>query len=194
VTKSVLLVGVGGQGTITASKLLTLGLLESGYDVKMNEIHGMSQRGGSVSSDVRYNDTGKVHSPVISLGGADILVSFEEMEALRWCDYVKPEGAIIVSTERIAGLPIMTGRMEYPEGIVDELKKVAKTVLAIDGPAEAEKIGNSRVTNVILLGVIVKYMGLENIDWHKIIRENIKPAFIDLNIKAFELGKTLLDR
>jgi len=190
-TKNILLVGVGGQGTITASKLLTLGLLESCYDVKMNEIHGMSQRGGAVSSDVRYNETGAVDSPVISRGDADIVVSFEEMEALRWCDYVKPDGAIIVSTEHIAGLPVMTGRVEYPEGIVDELKKAAKTVLVIDGPAEAKKVGNSRVTNVILLGAIVKYMNLENIDWHKIIRENVKPAFVDLNIEALELGKTL---
>ncbi len=191
-TKSILLVGVGGQGTITASKLLTLGLLEAGCDVKMNEIHGMSQRGGSVSSDVRYNETGKVDSPVISRGDADIMVSFEEMEALRWCDHVKPDGAIVVSTERIAGLPVITGRMEYPEDIVGELEKAVKTVFAIDAPAEAAKIGNSRVTNVILLGAIVKYMGLENIDWHKIIRENVKPAFIELNIKAFELGKTLI--
>lgn len=191
-TKSILLVGVGGQGTITASKLLTLGLMESGYDVKMNEIHGMSQRGGSVSSDVRYNENGKVASPVISRGDADILVSFEEMEALRWCDYVKPDGAIVVSTERIAGLPVMTGRVEYPEGILDEFKKAAKTVFAIDGPAEAAKIGNSRVTNVILLGAIVKYMGLENIDWHEIIRKNVKPAFIDLNIEAIERGKALI--
>ena len=191
-TKSILLVGVGGQGTITAAKLLSAGLMEAGYDVKMSEIHGMSQRGGSVSSDVRYNETGKVDSPVISRRGADILVSFEEMEALRWCDYVKPDGAIVVSTERIAGLPVMTGRMEYPEGIVEELQKTAKTVFAIDAPAEAAKIGNSRVTNVILLGAIVKYMGLERIDWNKIIRENVKPAFAELNIKALELGKTLI--
>ena len=191
-TKSILLVGVGGQGTITASKLLTIGLLESGYDVKMNEIHGMSQRGGAVSSDVRYSETGKVFSPVIGKGGADILVSFEEMEALRWADYVKPDGAIVVSTERIAGLPVMTGRMDYPEDIMSELQKVAKTVIAIDGPAEAAKIGNSKVTNVILLGVIVKFMKLESIDWQKIVRENVKADFIDLNLRALEHGKTLI--
>ncbi len=191
-TKSILLVGVGGQGTITASKLFTLGLMESGYDVKMNEIHGMSQRGGSVSSDVRYNEEGKVNSPVIGKGEADILVSFEEMEAIRWADYVKPGGAIIVNKERIAGLPVFTGRMNYPEDILDELKKVSKTLIVVDGPAEAAKIGNSKVTNVILLGAIIRYMHLENIDWEKIIRENVKPAFIDMNLKALELGRSLI--
>ncbi len=191
-TKSILLVGVGGQGTITAAKLLTTGLLEAGCDVKMSEIHGMSQRGGTVSSHVRYNDDGKVNSPVIEERGADILVSFEEMEALRWADYVKPDGAIVTSTEHLASTPIMSGRVSYPENILDELHKVARTVLSIDAPAEAAKIGNTKVTNVILLGTIVKYMGLEYIDWDKIIRENVKPAFVELNLKALELGKSLI--
>lgn len=191
-TKSILLVGVGGQGTITASKLLTIGLLEAGYDVKMNEIHGMSQRGGSVSSDVRYSADGKVDSPVISKGGADILAAFEEMEAMRWADYVKPDGAIVVNKERIAGLPVITGRMEYPEGILDELKKVSKTLIVVDGPAEAAKLGSGKVANVILLGAVVKYMGLEDINWEKIIRENVKPAFVDLNLRAFEIGKSVI--
>ncbi|MDR3280741.1 MAG: indolepyruvate oxidoreductase subunit beta [Synergistaceae bacterium] len=191
-TKSILLVGVGGQGTITASKLLTIGLLESGYDVKMNEIHGMSQRGGSVSADVRYSEAGKVAAPVISRGEADILVSFEEMETLRWTDYVKPDGAIVVSTERIDSMPVMTGRLDYPDNVLAELQNAVKTLIVIDGPAEAAKIGNSKVTNVILLGAIIRHMKLENTDWHKIIRENVKPAFIDLNLQALELGKTLM--
>lgn len=191
-TKNILLVGVGGQGTILASKILSEGLMEAGYDVKMSEIHGMSQRGGTVSSHVRYNDDGKVNSPVIEERGADILVSFEEMEALRWADYVKPDGAIVTSTEHLASTPIMSGRVSYPENILDELHKVARTVLSIDAPAEAAKIGNTKVTNVILLGTIVKYMGLEYIDWDKIIRENVKPAFVELNLKALELGKSLI--
>lgn len=191
-TKSVLLVGVGGQGTITAAKLLTTGLMEAGYDVKMSEIHGMSQRGGSVSSHVRYSEDGKVNSPVIVEGDADIMVSFEQMEALRWIDYIKSGAAVVTSTEQIASQPVLTGRMAYPEDILDELKKVTDNVIAIDAPAEAVKIGNSKVSNVILLGTIVKYMGLEAIDWEKIIRENVKPAFVDLNLKALELGKTLI--
>lgn len=191
-TKSVLLVGVGGQGTITAAKLLTTGLMEAGYDVKMSEIHGMSQRGGSVSSHVRYSEDGKVNSPVIVEGDADIMVSFEQMEALRWIDYIKEGAAVVTSTETIPSQPVLTGRMAYPEDILGELKKVTDNVIAIDAPAEAVKIGNSKVSNVILLGTIVKYMGLESIDWEKIIRENVKPAFVDLNLKALELGKTLI--
>lgn len=191
-TKSVLLVGVGGQGTITAAKLLTTGLLEAGCDVKMSEIHGMSQRGGTVSSHVRYNADGKVCSPVIGEKDADILVSFEQMEALRWIDYVKPNGAIVTSTEKIDSQPVLTGRVAYPENIVDELRKASEKVIVIDASEEANKLGSAKVGNVILLGMIVKYMGLEHIDWEKIIRENVKKNFIEMNLKALELGKSLI--
>lgn len=191
-TKSILLVGVGGQGTITAAKLLTTGLLETGCDVKMSEIHGMSQRGGTVSSHVRYNADGKVYSPVIGEEGADILVSFEQMEALRWIDYVKPEGAIVTSTDKIDCQSVLTGRTAYPENIVDELKKVCDKVLTVDTATEAGKLGNPKVANVILLGIIVKYMGLEHIDWEKIIRENVKKNYIEMNLKALELGKKMI--
>ena len=191
-TKSILLVGVGGQGTILASKILTTGLMEAGYDVKMSEIHGMSQRGGTVSSHVRYNADGKVYSPVIGEEGADILVSFEQMEALRWIDYVKPEGAIVTSTDKIDCQSVLTGRTAYPENIVDELKKVCDKVLTVDTATEAGKLGNPKVANVILLGIIVKYMGLEHIDWEKIIRENVKKNYIEMNLKALELGKKMI--
>lgn len=191
-TKSILLVGVGGQGTITAAKLLTTGLLEAGCDVKMSEIHGMSQRGGTVSSHVRYNANGKVCSPVIGEKDADILVSFEQMEALRWIDYVKPEGAVVTSTEKIDCQSVLTGRSAYPENIIDELRKASRKVIAIDASQEAAKLGNHKVANVILLGMIVKYMGLEHINWEKIIRENVKKNFIEMNLKALELGKTLI--
>lgn len=191
-TKSILLVGVGGQGTITAAKLLTTGLLEAGCDVEMSEIHGMSQRGGTVSSHVRYNAEGQVCSPVIGKEDADILVSFEQMEALRWIDYVKPDGAIVTSTEKIDCQSVLTGRTPYPEHITDELKKVCKKVLAVDTTTEAAKLGNPKVANVILLGIIVKYMGLEHIDWEKIIRENVKKNFIEMNLKALELGKKMI--
>lgn len=191
-TKSILLVGVGGQGTITAAKLLTTGLLKAGCDVKMSEIHGMSQRGGTVSSHVRYNADGKVCSPVIGEKDADILVSFEQMEALRWIDYVKPDGAIVTSTEKIDCQSVLTGRTAYPTDIVNELKKVCEKVLVVDTADEAAKLGNPKVANVILLGMIVKYMGLEHIDWGKIIRENVKKNFIEMNLKALELGKSLI--
>lgn len=188
-TKSVLLVGVGGQGTILASKLLTLGLMEAGYDVKMSEIHGMSQRGGSVSSQVRYGD--QVYSPVIELGGADILVSFELMEALRWLEYLKPDGQVVVNDYRINPMPVISGAAVYAPDILEQLQKVAK-VTAMDAAGLAASLGNPKVMNIVLLGATVKAMGLEQIDWERIIRENVKPAFVDVNIQALHAGAKAL--
>lgn len=187
--KSILLVGVGGQGTILASKLLTTGLMEAGYDVKMSEIHGMSQRGGSVSSQVRYGD--KVESPVIELGGADILVSFETMEALRWLEYLNPNGKVVVNNYEMGSISILSGKVDYPEGIIDDISQKVDT-LVVDAAKYAEELGNSKVMNVILLGATIKSMGLENIDWEKIIRENVKERFIDINIEAFKKGISLV--
>lgn len=188
-TKSILLVGVGGQGTILASKLLTIGLMEAGYDVKMSEIHGMSQRGGSVSSHVRYGE--KVESPVIELGGADILISFEKMEALRYLNYIKPQGKVVVNDYEIASMPILSGKAEYPSNSLETLTNRANTTV-IDAAGEAEKLGSSKVMNVILLGAIIKAMGLEEIDWEKILKENIKERLLDINLKALEAGKNLV--
>ncbi|MBC8631139.1 indolepyruvate oxidoreductase subunit beta [[Eubacterium] tenue] len=188
-TNSILLVGVGGQGTILASKLLTIGLMEAGYDVKMSEIHGMSQRGGSVSSQVRYGD--KVYSPVIEIGGADILVSFEKMEALRWLKYLKSGGKLIVNDYKINSMPIITGKANYLEDeINEELKRVGARL--VDASNDAIKLGNPKTMNIILLGSLVKSMNLENIDWNKIISDNVKKEFIDINIKAFEVGMNLV--
>ncbi|WP_270646932.1 indolepyruvate oxidoreductase subunit beta [Paeniclostridium hominis] len=188
-TNSILLVGVGGQGTILASKLLTIGLMEAGYDVKMSEIHGMSQRGGSVSSQVRYGD--KVYSPVIEIGGADILVSFEKMEALRWLKYLKLGGKVIVNDYKINSMPIITGKANYLEDeINEELKRVGARL--VDASNDAIKLGNPKTMNIILLGSLVKSMNLENIDWNKIISDNVKKEFIDINIKAFEVGMNLV--
>lgn len=188
-TKSILLVGVGGQGTILASKLLTIGLMESGYDVKMSEIHGMSQRGGSVSSQVRYGE--KVYSPVIEKGGADILVSFEKMEALRWLDYLKKDGKIITNNYKIKSMPIITGKVKYlEEEINDELRKVGAKL--IDASKHAINLGNPKTMNIILLGSLVKSMNLEHIDWNKIISNNVKKEFVDINIEAFKVGMNLV--
>ena len=188
-TKNIMLVGVGGQGTILASKLLTTGLMEAGYDVKMSEIHGMSQRGGAVSSHVRYGQV--VESPVIELGGADILVSFEQMEALRWLKYLKPDGRVIVNNEKIDSMPILNGKADYPEGILEELSQKEKTTV-IEASKKAAELGNIKVANVILLGTIVKAMGLEDIHWNEIIKNTVKPKFVDLNIKALEVGMSLI--
>lgn len=187
--KSILLVGVGGQGTILASKLLTTGLMEAGYDVKMSEIHGMSQRGGSVSSQVRYGD--KVHSAVIELGGADILISFEKMEALRWLEYLKPDGKIIVNNFEIGPAAVLSGKVEYSKDIIKEISDKVQTTV-VDASKHAKEMGNSKVMNIILLGAIAKSMGLEELGWEKIIRENVKERFIDINIKAFKLGMSLV--
>lgn len=190
-TKSVLLVGVGGQGTILVSKLLTAGLVKAGFDVKMSEIHGMSQRGGSVSTHVRYGE--KVYSPVIEEGEADLLISFEKMEAIRWLKFLKPEGRLIVNNYKINPLTVLIGKEIYPEKEIDEeLKLLSATVInAFD---KASEIGNIKVMNVILLGTVVKMMNLEDIDWEEIIRNNVKAKFIDVNIKAFNEGIKLIDK
>ncbi len=184
-TKNILLVGVGGQGTITAAKLLTTGLMEAGYDVKMSEIHGMSQRGGSVSSQVRYGDD--VQSPVIEMGTADIIVAFEKMEALRYIDFLKEDGKIIVNDTEIWPLPVVIGKATYPEKILETLQEKAN-VRVMNASALAEEMGNLKVMNVILLGAIIKSMGLQDISWDEIIRNNVKPKFVDLNIKAMAVG------
>jgi len=184
-TNSIILVGVGGQGTILASKLLVTGLMESGYDVKMSEIHGMSQRGGSVSSQVRYGK--KVESPVIERGGADILVAFEKMEALRWIGYLKKGGKAVVNDFEIESMPIKNGSCPYPSGINEELEKVADAKI-FDAAKIAEDLGNPKVMNVILLGSLVKNMGITDVDWEKVISENVKPKFVDLNLEAFRRG------
>lgn len=188
-TKNIMLVGVGGQGTILASKLLTIGLMESGYDVKMSEIHGMSQRGGSVSSQVRYGE--EVYSPVIEIGGADIIVAFEKMEALRYIKYLKPDGKIVANNYKLNPISILLGDFEYKETEIDaELNRLGATV--IDAAKKAEELENVKVMNIILLGSLVKSMKLEHIDWEEIIRKNVKEKFIDINIKAFREGIKLI--
>jgi indolepyruvate ferredoxin oxidoreductase beta subunit len=184
-----MLTGVGGQGTILASKLLSMGLAQAGYDVKMSEIHGMSQRGGDVSSQVRYGKV--VNSPVIEKGGADLLVAFEEMEAMRSLPYLKPDGKAVINKYKINPMPVVSGVAEYPEGIADEIaKKVSTTV--IDAAGKAAELGNPKVMNVILLGSTVEMMGLNEVNWEQIIKDNVKPKFVELNIKAFEAGRQMV--
>lgn len=189
-TKSIMLVGVGGQGTILASKLLTIGLMEAGYDVKMSEIHGMSQRGGSVSSQVRYSKD-QVYSPVIEIGGADMIVSFEKVEALRYLKYLKEGGTIVANNYKMESVATITGKAEYKVEEVDKkLKELnAKVINAADKAAE---LGNSKVMNIILLGTVIKGMHLEDIDWEQIIRDNVKEKFIDINIRALHEGMALV--
>ena len=187
--KNILLVGVGGQGTILASKILTSGLMKAGYDVKMSEIHGMSQRGGSVSTQVRYGE--KVYSPIVGKGSADVIVAFEEMEALRWLDHLKIGGKMVINDYRIQPVPVNLGVAEYPEGIIDHLKEKCE-VLAFKAADVATELGNPKAMNVVLLGALVKSMGgLDDIDWDAEIEANVKPKFVDLNKKAFHAGYDL---
>ena len=189
-TKNIMLVGVGGQGTILASKLLTIGLMEAGYDVKMSEIHGMSQRGGSVSSQVRYSKD-QVYSPVIEIGGADMIVSFEKVEALRYLKYLKEGGTIVANNYKMESVATITGKAEYKVEEVDKkLKELnAKVINAAD---KATELGNAKVMNIILLGTVIKGMHLEDIDWEQIIRDNVKEKFIDINIRALHEGMALV--
>jgi indolepyruvate ferredoxin oxidoreductase beta subunit len=188
--KNVLLVGVGGQGTILVSKIMTTGLIDAGYDVKMSEVHGMAQRGGSVSSQVRFGK--KVYSPVIGLGQADILVSFETMEALRWLDHLNPKGSVVVNEHQIPSAPILMGKNDYPSGVLETLKSKVPTT-AIKAAEIAKDLGNARSMNMVLFGALVKGMKLTDIDWEKAIRENVKANTVDINIKAFKAGMDAID-
>ena len=183
--KSVLLVGVGGQGTILASKILTMGLIENGYDVKMSEVHGMSQRGGSVSPQVRFGK--KVYSPIIGEGTADLLVSFEEMEAARYAKYLKKDGKIVVNTYRIPSMPILSGSRTYPEHIIESLSREVPT-MSLDATKIATDLGNPKSANVVLLGALIKAIGMTDIDWKAIIAKAVKPKFVEVNQKAFDAG------
>ncbi len=183
--KNILLVGVGGQGTILTSKILSTGLLNAGFDVKMSEIHGMAQRGGSVSTQVRYGE--RVNSPIIGRGEADILIAFEKMEAMRWVEFLSKSGKLIVNDHEIESAPILAGKESYPEGVLEALSEKTST-LVIPASKMAIELGNIRVMNIIMLGVLVKQAGLESIDWKKEMKNLIKPKFVDINLKAFELG------
>ncbi|MDD7347120.1 MAG: indolepyruvate oxidoreductase subunit beta [Clostridiales bacterium] len=191
-TKNVLLTGVGGQGTILAAKMLTIGLMEHGYDVKMSEIHGMSQRGGDVISQVRYGE--RVLSPIIEKGSADMIVAFEKMEALRTLPYLRPEGTVVVNDYEIPSMTVSTGLEKYAKDVIEEIQKAANKVFAFDATKMARELGNSKATNVILLGTIIKIMGLEDIDWEQIIRNNVKEKFIDLNIEALKVGMDAVNK
>ncbi|HEY8363320.1 MAG TPA: indolepyruvate oxidoreductase subunit beta [Tissierellaceae bacterium] len=183
---SLLLVGVGGQGTILVSKILSEGLLEEGYDVKMSEIHGMSQRGGSVTTQIKFGD--KVYSPTINIGEADVLVAFEKLEAARYISHLKKDGILIVNEEEIFPLPVLAGLEKYPEGIMEELKAKVDNVISINAREIAEGLGVPRSANIVMLGVMVKALGLEDIDWASKIKKYLPERLHEVNIKAFECG------
>ena len=184
--KNVMIVGVGGQGTLLASRILGNVVVEEGYDVKMSEVHGMAQRGGSVVTYVKYGDA--VYSPIISEGEADIILSFEELEAYRYLPYLKKGGTLIVNAQEIDPMPVITGVAQYPEQIVKKLKDKADGVIAVDALALANEAGNSKAVNGVLLGVLAKSSDIGEEKWLAAIEKTVPAKFLDVNLKAFALG------
>lgn len=187
-TKNILLVGVGGQGIILVSKILSAALIKAGYDIKMSEVHGMAQRGGAVTTQIRFGE--KVYSPIIGKGSADFVVAFEKMEAMRWLDYLKPEGKLILNDFEIGSAPILAGKADYPENITEELNE-RTNLISLKASDLAKEIGNIRTMNIIMLAQLTKELGLEEIEWEDILKENIKPKFHEINLKAFEKSLSL---
>ena len=185
-TTSIMIVGVGGQGTLLASKLLGNVLLGAGYDVKLSEVHGMSQRGGSVVTYVRYGDA--VYSPIVDQGEADYILSFELLESARWISYLKAGGQLITNTQKTWPMPVITGAAAYPEGIVEKLSAVAD-VVAVDALALAEQAGSPKAVNVVLIGVLSKIMDIPEAAWLEALEATVPARFLELNKKAFALGR-----
>ena len=184
--KNIMIVGVGGQGTLLASKMLGYVLMHQGYDVKVSEVHGMSQRGGSVVTYVRYGE--KVYSPVIDKGEADVIISFEQLEAARWVEFLKKDGVIITNTQKMEPMPVITGAAEYPEGLIEKLTAAGAKVDAKDFLALAEEAGSSKAVNIALMGRFSTYFpDITDEQWQDAIEKNVPAKFLELNRKAFEL-------
>ena len=183
--KSILICGVGGQGTLLMSKTLTNGLVQAGFDVKMSEVHGMAQRGGSVSTQVRYGE--KVYSPIIGRGEADVLVAFEKLEGARYSNLLKLGGTALINDYEVMPLPVSSGAATYPENIYDEMKKVFD-LRVIPASDIAKSLGNIRCTNIVLLGALVRAFSLESIDWNAALTESVPPKVLAMNLAAFEAG------
>lgn len=184
---SLMIVGVGGQGSLLASKLLGNILTAEGYDVKVSEVHGMSQRGGSVVTYVKY-DKEKVYSPIVTEGEADYIISFEKLEAARYATFLKKGGKIIVNTQQIDPMPVIIGASVYPEEILSELEGKDVFIDKINALELAEKAGSSKAVNIVLMGRLAKYLGIGYNEWISAIETTVKPKFVELNKKAFELG------
>ncbi len=185
ITKSIMIVGVGGQGTLLTSRILGGITQEAGYDVKLSEVHGMAQRGGSVVTFVRYGE--KVAEPIVEEGQADVLIAFERLEALRYAHFLKKDGVLIINDWRIDPITVVTGVAEYPENIIEDLGKKYK-VYTINAMEEAIRIGNAKAFNVIVLGMAAKHMDFSKEDWLKVIEKTVPSKTVEINKKAFLLG------
>lgn len=184
-TKNIMIVGVGGQGTLLTSRILGGIIIEAGYDVKLSEVHGMAQRGGSVVTFVRYGE--KVAEPIVEEGQADILIAFERLEAMRYHHFLKKDGVIIINDQRIDPITVVTGMQSYPENILEDLKAVHK-VYSVNAMEEAKKLGNAKIFNVIVLGVAARHMEFSKESWLQVIEATVPQKTVELNKKAFLLG------
>jgi len=184
--KNILFVGVGGQGTILASKILSEGLMKHGYDVKMSEVHGMAQRGGSVTTQVRYGE--KVYSPLIEKGNADVIVAFEKSEAARYIPYLKKGGYLVVNDYEIHPVTVLIGQEKYPENVNESLRETVENTIIMDAAKIAEDLGNIKAQNVVLLGALIKALGVENIDWNEVVAGLVPAKAVELNKKALAKG------
>jgi indolepyruvate ferredoxin oxidoreductase beta subunit len=188
-TKNVMIVGVGGQGSLLASKLLGKLLLTKGYDIKVSEVHGMSQRGGSVVTYVRFGD--KVYSPIIDKGEADFIVSFEMLEAARYTEFLKPNGKIIANTQQINPMSVITGAVEYPSMLAEKIKASGADLVAVDALSLAEEAGSSKAVNIVLMGILSKHFDFTEEEWIEAIENSVPAKFLELNKKAFALGRAV---
>ncbi len=187
-TKNIMIVGVGGQGTLLTSRILGKLATRAGYDAKLSEVHGMAQRGGSVVTFVRYGDN--VAEPIVEEGQADVLIAFERLEALRYIHFLKKDGSVIVNDWRIDPITVVTGVAQYPENIIRTLKEKRNTIV-VEATEEAKKLGAPRTFNVIVLGAAAKYMGFDKEEWLDVIETTVPPKTIEINKKAFEIGYNL---
>lgn len=184
---NVMIVGVGGQGSLLASRILGELFLAGGLEVKLSEVHGMAQRGGSVVTYMRAGES--IESPLIPKGECDIIISFERIEAVRYLPWLKKGGTIVVNTQKISPMPVLTGAADYPENVLDGLSELGLKLIAFDALSAAEKAGSARAANVALLGAASKTIGYSVEDWEAAIKAAVKPAFHELNLRAFELGR-----
>lgn len=187
-TKNIMIVGVGGQGTLLTSRVLGGVILQAGFDVKLSEVHGMAQRGGSVVTFVRFGD--KVAEPIVEEGRADVLIAFEKLEAARYAHYLKKDGVLIVNDQRIDPMPVIIGATKYPDNIIETLEE-KYNVIKVDALEEAKKIGNARTFNIIILGIAARHMEFSKDEWLQVIEETVPQKTIEINKKAFELGYTM---
>lgn len=184
-TRNIMIVGVGGQGTLLTSRILGGLAVLGGYDVKLSEVHGMAQRGGSVVTFVRYGE--KVAEPIVEEGQADVLIAFERLEALRYAHFLKPEGALVVNDWKIDPMPVVIGAAEYPKEILETLSNDYK-VYAVNGTEEAKKLGNARTFNLVVLGVAAQHMNFTKEQWYEVIEKTVPPKTIEINKRAFDVG------